>query len=62
MLSNFRPNVVPFDIKWKKYDGARQDTDDNIIRRMRFACWTTKAIDAHRESVSHNNSYYANAL
>ena len=21
--------------------------DDNIIRRMRFACWTTKAKDTH---------------
>jgi hypothetical protein len=29
----------------EKYGGARQATDDNIIRRMRFACWVTKATD-----------------
>jgi hypothetical protein len=29
----------------KKYGRARQATDDNIIRRMRFACWITKATD-----------------
>jgi hypothetical protein len=25
----------------EKYGGAREATDDNIIRRMRFACWMT---------------------
>jgi hypothetical protein len=30
---------------------ARQATDDNIIRRMRFACWITKATDTHSEYV-----------
>jgi hypothetical protein len=29
----------------EKYGTARQATDDNIIRRMRFACCTTKATD-----------------
>jgi hypothetical protein len=29
----------------EKYGTARQATDDNIIRRMRFACWITKATD-----------------
>jgi hypothetical protein len=29
---------------------ARQATDDNIIRRMLFACWITKATDTHTES------------
>jgi hypothetical protein len=29
----------------EKYGGARQATDENIIRRMRFACWVTKATD-----------------
>jgi hypothetical protein len=33
----------------EKYGTARQDTDDNIIRRMRFACWVTKATDTHSE-------------
>jgi hypothetical protein len=43
---------------------ARQATDDNIIRRMRFACWTTKATDTHFEYVIllfHGNIGYANA-
>jgi hypothetical protein len=34
-----------------KYGTARQATDDNIIRRMRFACWITKATDARSEYV-----------
>jgi hypothetical protein len=28
-----------------------QATDDNITRRMRFACWITKATDRHLEYV-----------
>ena len=35
----------------KKYGRAREATDDNIIRRMRFACWMTKATDTHSEYV-----------
>jgi hypothetical protein len=35
----------------EKYVTARQATDDNIIRRMRFACWITKATDTHSEYV-----------
>jgi hypothetical protein len=35
----------------EKYGTARQSTDDNIIRRMRFACWITKATDTHSEYV-----------
>ena len=38
---------------WKKYDTARQATDDNIKRRMSFACWITKATKAYSESVIH---------
>jgi fatty acid desaturase len=30
---------------------AGQATDNNIIRRMRFACWITKAKYTHREYV-----------
>ena len=33
----------------EKYGTARQATDDNIIRRMRFARWITKATDTHSE-------------
>jgi hypothetical protein len=35
----------------EKYGTARQATDDNIIQRMRFACWITKATDTHSEYV-----------
>jgi hypothetical protein len=31
----------------EKYGTARQATDDNIIRRMHFACRVTKATDTH---------------
>jgi hypothetical protein len=35
----------------EKYGRTRESTDDNIIRRMRFACWITKATDTHSEYV-----------
>ena len=35
----------------EKYGRARQATDDDMIRRMRFACWITKATDTHSEYV-----------
>jgi hypothetical protein len=34
--------------KEEKYIGVRQATDDNVIWRMCFACWTTKATHALR--------------
>jgi len=36
---------------WKKYDIAREATDDNIIRRIRSACCITKATNTHPEYV-----------
>jgi hypothetical protein len=49
----------------EKYGRARQATDHNIIRRMRFACWITKATDTNSEYViltfPHGNNGYANA-
>ena len=36
----------------EKYGTAIQATYVNIIRRMRFACWTTKATDTHSEYVT----------
>jgi hypothetical protein len=35
----------------EKYGTARQATDDNTMRSMRFACWKPKAIDTHCEYV-----------
>jgi hypothetical protein len=34
-----------------KYGTARHATDNNIVRRMRFACWITKAADTLSEYV-----------
>jgi hypothetical protein len=36
----------------KEYGRARQATDNNITRRMRIACWITKATDTHSEYVT----------
>jgi hypothetical protein len=35
----------------EKYGTAGQGTGDNIIRRMRFACWITRAAGANSEYV-----------
>jgi hypothetical protein len=35
----------------EEYGTAGQATDDNIIRRMRTACWITKATDTYTEYV-----------
>jgi hypothetical protein len=35
----------------EKHGTARQTTHDNIIRRMRFTCWITKAADTNSEYV-----------
>jgi hypothetical protein len=48
------PKIVSFMRKCGNFGRARQCTDGNIIRRMRFACWTTitKATDTHSEYVT----------
>jgi len=33
--------------KMEKYYRAGNATDDNVIQRMRFACWITKARNTH---------------
>jgi hypothetical protein len=35
----------------EKYCRAGQATDDNIMRRMRIACWMNKATDTYLEYV-----------
>jgi len=42
---------------------AGQATDDNIIRRMRVACWIRKATNAHSEYVIlfHSKNCFTNA-
>jgi hypothetical protein len=51
MLNTYFPKIMPFMRQCGKEVTARQATDDNIIRRMRFACWITKATDTHSEYV-----------
>ena len=34
---------------------AKQTTDDNVIRRMCFACWIRKATDTHSENATFIN-------
>ena len=54
MFNNFFfPKIVPF-MRWcekKKYGTGRQASHYNIIRRMRFKCWKTKATHTHSEYV-----------
>jgi hypothetical protein len=38
-------SYVSFLLEVEKYNPAIQATNDSIIRRMRFACWITKATD-----------------
>jgi hypothetical protein len=51
----------------EKYGGAREATWDNIIRRMRFACWISKATHTHTRKcmyyllLFHGKSVFANA-
>jgi len=36
-----------YEIMWKNMIRVRQATDDNITRRVRISCWTTKATNTH---------------
>ena len=49
--THFIVNDLFFLKSGKKYVTVRQTTDDNIIRRMSFACWITKAIDMYSDYV-----------
>jgi hypothetical protein len=40
----------------EKYSTAGQATDDNIIRRMRVACWMPNTTNRHSEYVTHSFS------
>jgi len=53
MFSTFFENHAVCEVMSKKYDKARQVTYDSIIRRMRYACRITRAIDTHPEYVIH---------
>jgi hypothetical protein len=50
-ITFFRKSCLLWD-NVEKYGTAGQTTDDNIIRRMRFGCWITKATHTHPEHVT----------
>jgi hypothetical protein len=41
----FPENCAACEIIWENMGTDGQATDDNMIRRMRIACWVTKATD-----------------
>jgi hypothetical protein len=47
----FSENHTVYEIMWKIYGRAGQATDDNIIQRMRFAGWITKATKTPSEYI-----------
>jgi hypothetical protein len=48
-ITFFQENRVADEIMVEKPCTARQATEDNIIWRIRFACWITKATDTNSE-------------
>ena len=46
----FSENRAVNELIRKKSSGAGQATDDNIIRRMHFACWITEATHARTQN------------
>jgi len=52
-FKNFLPeNINFYKITCKTYSTNREATDDNKIRRIRFAWWISKATDSHTEYVT----------
>ena len=50
-INRFSENLAVYEIIWKKYGASSQATENNIIWRLRFACWITEATDRHLEWV-----------
>ena len=50
VFSNFFSKTVPFVRKRGKICRAGQVTDDNVIWRMRIACWIPKYTNTHTHS------------
>jgi hypothetical protein len=42
-------NRAIYEITWKKYNTAEQATEDDITRRMHFACWIITATDTYSQ-------------
>jgi hypothetical protein len=45
-------NPAVYEIMWKSFVEPGQATEDDIVRRMRIACWITKATNTHSEYVT----------
>jgi len=50
VFSNIFRYCTVYEIMWKTCR-AGQATDDNLIRRMRIACWISKTMNTHSEYV-----------
>jgi hypothetical protein len=52
LFNNFLPeNRFLYEIMWKNMVQSDKPQTTNVIWRMRFACWITKATDTHSEYV-----------
>ena len=51
VVTFFFLNRAVYGIMWEDIGRSGQTTDDNIMRRMRFACCVNKATDTHSEYV-----------
>jgi len=47
----FFSQIVPFMRQYENYGKAGKDKHDNIIQRMRIACWISRATGTHSEYV-----------
>jgi hypothetical protein len=54
---SFSENRAVYCIMLSKYGKTGQATDDNVIWRMRLACWITKATDGYRHTLEICNTY-----
>jgi hypothetical protein len=51
IFNNFFRKSRRLSMNVEKYDTTRQTTHDDIIRRMRLACWVTNVTNIHAEYV-----------
>ena len=51
MFNDFFPTSCLIWDNMKKYGRAKQAKDDDVIGRVRFVCWVTKATDTNSEYV-----------
>lgn len=50
------PKIVPLMRQVRKCGTIKQTTDDNIIRRILFVCWISKATDSTSEFLIFNST------